>query len=94
MEMRPWLEWPVYGLLTGPDALARGAAVTSPIRRVLRPRNVTADRVGDSVCSFCAGGCGHQVCAGFASPQQPYYVVAPQQVRPDPAVPDHEGRRR
>ncbi len=93
MEMRPWLSWPVHGQLMGPDALARSVAVTSPITPGLRPR-VTAYRVVDSVCPFCAGGCRQHVYAGVASAQDPCYVVALQRVRPDPAVPDYEGHRR
>src|SRR6476661_27002 len=70
MERRPWLEWPVYRQLTGPEALARGAAVISPITGGLRPRTVPADRVVDAVCPFCAVSFDQQACADVA-PQYP-----------------------
>jgi len=95
MEMRPWLEWPVYRQLTGPDALAQGAAVIFPITGGLRPRTVPADRVVDAVCRFCALGCGQQVYAGVASPRTPAssWSLSSRDGR-TVAVSDSEGRRR
>jgi formate dehydrogenase major subunit len=43
------------------DFLGRGPAVTSPTTRALTSRNVTADRVVQSVCPYCAVGCGQKV---------------------------------
>jgi hypothetical protein len=95
MQMRPWREWPVYGLLTGPGALDRGAAVTSPVAgALLRPQAVSADWVVDSVCPWCAGGCRRQVNAHVTCAQEPCDVVTPpRRGRPDLAAPDHGDRR-
>ena len=43
------------------DLLGRGPAVTSQHTRDLRPRTSTADRVVQSVCPYCAVGCGQRV---------------------------------
>ena len=62
MGVRTWVQnWPVYRQLTGTDPLGRGAAVTSRATRELRPRTATADRVVDSICPYCAVGCGQRV---------------------------------
>ena len=94
MEMRPWLEWPVYRQLTGPDALAQGAAVIFPITGGLRPRTVPADRVVDAVCPFCAVSFEQQACADVA-PQYPAtsWRLSSRVVR-TVAVSDSEGRKR
>ncbi|MDT0381543.1 formate dehydrogenase [Streptomyces sp. DSM 42041] len=53
--------WPVYRQFTGGDPLGRGSAVTSSRTENLRPRTHGADRVVQSVCPYCAVGCGQQV---------------------------------
>ena len=55
------LEWPVLRQLRGRDALGRGSAVTSATTRELTSRNARADRVVQSVCPYCAVGCGQRV---------------------------------
>lgn len=55
------LEWPVVRQLRSGDFLGRGAAVTSEKTRTVKPRTTTADRVVQSVCPFCAVGCGQRV---------------------------------
>jgi formate dehydrogenase major subunit len=47
--------------LTGSDPLGRGAAAQSAHSAALRPRTATADRVVQSVCPYCAVGCGQKV---------------------------------
>jgi formate dehydrogenase major subunit len=54
-------EWPVVRQLSGRDRLGRGEAAQSERSRTLEPRTVTADRVVDSVCPYCAVGCGQKV---------------------------------
>ncbi len=55
------LGWPVYRQLTGDDPLGRGAASQSRRTAELQPRTATADRVVQSVCPYCAVGCGQKV---------------------------------
>ncbi|OBA58364.1 dehydrogenase [Mycobacterium sp. 1100029.7] len=55
------LEWPVIRQLRSGDVLGRGTAVTSKHTRELTPRTTTADRVVQSVCPYCAVGCGQKV---------------------------------
>jgi formate dehydrogenase major subunit len=55
------LEWPVVRQVLSGDVLARGPAVTSPRTRALTPRTLTADRVVQSVCPYCAVGCGQRI---------------------------------
>src|SRR6201996_2374267 len=43
------------------DRLGLGAAAQSDRSRRLAPRTRTADRVGRSVCPYCAVGCGQKV---------------------------------
>ncbi|MFJ2647476.1 formate dehydrogenase [Streptomyces sp. NPDC087420] len=54
-------DWPVYRQLTGSDPLGRGRAAMSSRTEELTPRTATADRVVQSVCPYCAVGCGQQV---------------------------------
>ncbi|MEU7487255.1 formate dehydrogenase [Streptomyces sp. NPDC042319] len=54
-------DWPVYRQLTGKDPLGRGRAAMSEHTERLRPRTDSADRVVQSVCPYCAVGCGQQV---------------------------------
>lgn len=56
-----FLEWPVLRQLTSGDLLGRGPAVTSKRTRAVTPRTATADRVVQSVCPYCAVGCGQKV---------------------------------
>ena len=53
--------WPVVRQVRSGDFLGRGPAVTSERTRTLRPRTATADRVVQSVCPYCAVGCGQRV---------------------------------
>jgi formate dehydrogenase major subunit len=77
------VQWPVIRQATGPDRLGRGAAVRSPKSTLDRPRTATADRVVDSVCPYCAVGCGQKV---FVKDDR---VV---QIEGDPASPISRGR--
>jgi formate dehydrogenase major subunit len=62
MSNKPqFLSWPVIRQVRSGDFLGRGPAVTSPRTRELTPRTVTADRVVQSVCPYCAVGCGQRV---------------------------------
>jgi formate dehydrogenase major subunit len=55
------LQWPVIRQVTSGDLFGRGPAVTSAHTREMQPRTATADRVVQSVCPFCAVGCGQKV---------------------------------
>jgi formate dehydrogenase major subunit len=62
MGMRQWLgSWPVYRQATGADPLGRGRAAQSARSAGLTPRVQDADRVVDTVCPYCAVGCGQRV---------------------------------
>ncbi len=62
MDIRKtFLGWPVLRQLTGSDSLGRGAAVQSAHTKALTPRTATADRVVQSVCPYCAVGCGQRI---------------------------------
>jgi formate dehydrogenase major subunit len=78
-----FLQWPVVRQATGTDRLGRGAAVRSPQTAAVRARTATADRVVDSVCPYCAVGCGQKV---FVKDEK---VV---QIEGDPASPISRGR--
>ena len=58
---RLFLEWPVLRQLRSGDKLGRGSAVTSKHTREITARTSTADRVVQSVCPYCAVGCGQRV---------------------------------
>ncbi|QTH38197.1 dehydrogenase [Yimella sp. cx-51] len=58
---RQFLQWPVVRQFKDGDYLGRGPSVTSPRTRALQPRTETADRVVQSVCPYCAVGCGQRV---------------------------------
>lgn len=62
-SMAKWspLGWPVLRQFSSGDTLGRGPAVQSERTRSLTPRTATADRVVQSVCPFCAVGCGQKV---------------------------------
>jgi formate dehydrogenase major subunit len=55
------LEWPVIRQVRTGDLLGRGPAVTSERTRAMAPRTATADRVVQSVCPYCAVGCGQRI---------------------------------
>ena len=62
MGMRQWFEsWPVVRQATGPDRTARGDAVRSQRSEYLHPRTAEADRVIQSICPYCAVGCGQRI---------------------------------
>jgi formate dehydrogenase major subunit len=58
---KTFLSWPVIRQVRSGDFLGRGPAVTSQRTRALQPRTATADRVVQSVCPYCAVGCGQKV---------------------------------
>ena len=55
------LRWPVVRQVRSGDLLGRGPAVTSERTRRLAPRTSTADRVVQSICPYCAVGCGQRI---------------------------------
>ena len=62
MALRELLNaWPVVRQLRDGDPLGRGAAVQSQRSSALQPRTATADRVVDSICPYCAVGCGQKI---------------------------------
>lgn len=62
MALRELLNaWPVMRQLRGGDLLARGAAARSARSSSLAPRTADADKVVDSICPYCAVGCGQKV---------------------------------
>jgi formate dehydrogenase major subunit len=84
MRIRELLElWPVARQLTGPDRRGLGAAVRSPRSEELTPRTDEADRVVDSICPFCAVGCGQRI---FVTDDEVTHVEG------DPASPISRGR--
>jgi formate dehydrogenase major subunit len=54
---------PLLKQLTGGDRLALGKAAKSRHSETLQPRTATADKVVQSVCPYCAVGCGQKVYA-------------------------------
>ncbi len=58
---RTFLSWPVVRQLTGTDPLGRGAAAQSDHTKNWVSRTKTADKVVQSVCPYCAVGCGQRV---------------------------------
>ena len=55
------MQWPVVRQVRSGDLLGRGPAVTSERTRTMTSRTSTADRVVQSVCPYCAVGCGQRV---------------------------------
>ena len=53
--------WPVLRQLREGDPLGLGRAVQSPRSKRLRPRTDDADHVVQSICPYCAVGCGQLV---------------------------------
>lgn len=80
---RVFLDWPVVRQVRTRDLLGRGPAVTSRRTREQEPRTSTADRVVQSVCPYCAVGCGQKV---FVKDER---VV---QIEGDPDSPISRGR--
>jgi formate dehydrogenase major subunit len=80
---KTFLDWPVIRQLASGDFLGRGPSVTSARTRSITPRTVTADRVVQSVCPYCAVGCGQRV---FVKDEK---VV---QIEGDPDSPVSRGR--
>jgi len=80
---RTWLSWPVLRQLRGTDPTGRGPAAQSARTAALAPRTATADQVVDSICPYCAVGCGQKV-----------YVKDGRvtQIEGDPASPISRGR--
>jgi formate dehydrogenase major subunit len=75
--------WPVLRQLRGTDRLGRGKAAQSERSVELRARTVRADRVVDSICPYCAVGCGQRV---YVKDEQ---VI---QIEGDPGSPVSRGR--
>jgi formate dehydrogenase major subunit len=62
MELRKLVErWPVVRQLREGDPLGLGRSVQSERSRALTPRTDEADHVAQSVCPYCAVGCGQLV---------------------------------
>jgi len=80
---KTFLSWPVVKQLTGNDPLGRGSAAQSAHNRAIEPRTATADRVVQSICPYCAVGCGQKV---FVKDE---HVV---QIEGDPDSPISRGR--
>src|SRR3954454_18832167 len=55
------LGWPVLRQLRDGDRLGRGTAAESAYSAELTPRTKTADRGVQSICPYCAVGCGQRV---------------------------------
>ena len=87
MARRKLTAWPVYRQVTGLDRLGRGAAVRSPGTEAAAPRTESADRVVQSICPYCAVGCGQRVYVSSASGTD---VVT--QIEGDPDSPVSRGR--
>lgn len=55
------LGWPVFRQAKSKDKLGRGPTVESPKYQNMRPRTEEADDVVQSVCPYCAVGCGQRI---------------------------------
>jgi formate dehydrogenase major subunit len=55
------VQWPVVRQVRSGDLLGRGPAVTSERTRTITARTSTADRIVQSVCPYCAVGCGQRI---------------------------------
>ncbi len=58
---KTFLSWPVLRQLTHSDPWGRGAAAESGKTREWTARTETADKVVQSICPYCAVGCGQRV---------------------------------
>jgi formate dehydrogenase major subunit len=82
--VKTWLDaWPVFRQLTGSDPLGRGLAARSRATDTLVSHSADVDRVVQSVCPYCAVGCGQRV---FVKDEK---VV---QIEGDPDSPISRGR--
>jgi formate dehydrogenase major subunit len=81
------LQWPVIRQVRTGDVLGRGPAVTSERTRTMAPRTSTADRVVQSVCPYCAVGCGQRIYVKKVAGEEK--VV---QIEGDPDSPVSRGR--
>ncbi len=62
MGVRQWIEgWPVYRQLTGADRLGLGAAAQSERSKDWHARTEDAESMVQSICPYCAVGCGQRV---------------------------------
>jgi formate dehydrogenase major subunit len=75
--------WPVVRQLTEGDPLGLGKAAQSDRSRTLRPRIEQADHVVQSICPYCAVGCGQLVYVKDGEVQH---------IEGDPASPISRGR--
>jgi formate dehydrogenase major subunit len=75
--------WPVVRQVTEGDPLALGKAAQSDRSRRLRPRIEQADHVVQSICPYCAVGCGQLVYVKDGEVQH---------IEGDPASPISRGR--
>ena len=75
--------WPLVRQFREGDPLGRGQAVRSERSKTLKPRIDEADHVAQSVCPYCAVGCGQLVYVKHGD------VV---QIEGDPASPVSRGR--
>jgi len=75
--------WPLVRQLSGTDPLGRGKAAKSTRSERWHARTADADKVVDSICPYCAVGCGQKI-----------YVKdgAITQIEGDPASPVSRGR--
>lgn len=55
------LGWPVFRQAKSKDKFGRGPTVESPKYQNMRPRTEDADHVTQSVCPYCAVGCGQLI---------------------------------
>jgi formate dehydrogenase major subunit len=75
--------WPLLRQLRQGDPLGLGPAVQSPRSRALRPRIDDAEHVVQSICPYCAVGCGQLVYVKDGEVQH---------IEGDPASPISRGR--
>lgn len=61
MASKAFLDWPVIRQLRGGDPTGRGTSVTSQRTRDVTARTAAADGVAQSICPYCAVGCGQRV---------------------------------
>lgn len=55
------MRWPLLDQIARRDWNAFGATAKSPHGEQMKARTASADRVVDSICPYCAVGCGQQV---------------------------------
>lgn len=61
MSRFSFLGWPVFRQTQSEDTSGRGPSVASPKSVNKRPRTDDADKVVQSVCPYCAVGCGQRI---------------------------------